>query len=170
MESPRKNRTIMEMARSMLAAKHLLDEYWGEAVATVVYIMNLCLTKSVKNKVPQEAWTCMNHSVSQLKFFGCVAYAHVPNELRKKLEKKGHKCIFVGYSEDTKAYKLYDPVARKVIISRDVQFFENESWDGTVKINVKIVLNVDNDDMTEQVVQTPHVRQPVVVPLNPITL
>ena len=64
---------------------------------------------------------------------------------------------------------MYEPVTRKVIIINDVQFFENESWDGTVKINVKIVLNVDNNDMTEEVVQTPHVRQPVVVPLNPIT-
>ena len=90
----------------------------------VVYIMNWCLTKSVKNKVPQEAWTGMNHSVSDLKVFGCVAYAHVPDELRKKLDNKAHKCIFVGYSEDTKAYKLYDHVARKVIISRYVQFFK----------------------------------------------
>ena len=63
--------------------------------------------------------------------------------------------------QKTKAYKLYDPVTRKVIISRDVQFVENESWDGTVDINVKIVSNVDNDDMTEEVVQTPHVSEPV---------
>ena len=44
----------------------------------------------------------MNHSVSHLNVFGCVAYSHVQDELRKKLDKKGHKCIFVGYSEDTK--------------------------------------------------------------------
>ena len=123
--------------------------------------MKQCLTKSMKTKVPQETWICMNHIVSHLKFLGCVAYAHVPNGLRKKLEKKGHKCIFVGYSEDAKAYKLYDPIARKLIISRDVQFVENESWDGTVDTNVKIVLNVDNDDMAEEVVQTPHVIQPI---------
>ena len=96
----------------------------------------------------------MNHSVSHLNFFGCVAYAHVPNELRRKLDKKGQKCIFVGYSKDTKEYKLYHPITRKVIISRDVQFFENESWDGTININVKIVSNVNNHDMEEQVVQT----------------
>ena len=99
----------------------------------------------------------MNHSVSHLKVFGCVAYAHVLDELRKKLDKKGHKFIFFGYFEDKKAYKLYDPVTRKVIISRDVQFVENESWDGIVDINFKIVSNVDNDDMEEEVVQTPHV-------------
>ena len=103
-----------------------------------------------------------------LNFFGCVAYAHVPDELRRKLDKKGQKCIFFGYSEDTKAYKLYDPVTRKVIISRDVQFLENESWDGTVDINVKIVSNVDNDDMEEEVAQTPHVSQLVIAPSSPM--
>ena len=146
----------MEMAHNMLAAKHFPNEYWGEAVTTVVYIMNRCPTKSVKKKVPQESWIGMNHSVSHLKVFCCVAYAHIPDELRRKLDKKGQKCIFVGYSEDTKSYKLYDPVTKKVIINRDVQFVENESWDGTVDINVKIVSNVDNDDMEEEVVQIPH--------------
>ena len=63
----------------------------------------------------------------------CVAYAHVLDELRKKLDKKGQKCIFVGYSEEKKSYKLYDLVTRKVIISLDVQFVENESWDGSVE-------------------------------------
>ena len=50
--------------------------------------MNRCLTKSVKKKVPQEAWTGMNHSVSHLKVFCCVAYAYAPDELRKKLNNK----------------------------------------------------------------------------------
>ena len=89
-----RTKSDMEMARNMLEAKHFPNEYWGEAVATVVYIMNWCPTKSVKNKVPQEVWTGMNHSVSHLKVFGCVTYAHVLDELRKKLDKKGHKCIF----------------------------------------------------------------------------
>ena len=79
--SERKNRTIMEMACSILAAKDFPNEYWGEVVATAIYIMNRCPTKSVKNKVPQEAWIGMNHSVSHLKVFGCVAYAYFPHEL-----------------------------------------------------------------------------------------
>ena len=90
-----KNITIMDMAHNMMVAKHFPNEYWVEAVATLVYIMNSCPTKSVKNKFPQEAWTSMNQSVSHLKAFGCVAYAHVPNELRKKLDKKGQKCILL---------------------------------------------------------------------------
>ena len=79
----------MEMAHTMLEAKNLPNEYWGEAVTTVVYIMNWCPTKSAKKKVPQEAWTGMNHSVSHLKVFGFVTYANVLDEMRKKLDKKG---------------------------------------------------------------------------------
>ena len=56
-----------------------------------------------------------------------------------------------------------------MIISRDLQFVENESWDGTVDINVNNVSNVDNDDMEEEVVQTPHVSQSVRAPSTPMT-
>ena len=130
--------------------------------------MNRCQTKSVKNKVPQESWIGMNHSVSHLNFFHCVAYAHVIDELRKKLDNKVQKCIFVGYSKDTKSYQLYDPITRKLIISRYVHFVENELWDGTIDKNVKIVSNVEHVDMIEEVVRIPHVSQPIATPLTPM--
>ena len=57
----------MEMAGNMMEAKHFPNEYWAKAVQATIYIMNRCPTKSVKNKVPQEVWTGMNHSVSHLK-------------------------------------------------------------------------------------------------------
>ena len=56
-----------------------------------------------------------------------------------------------------------------MIISHDVQFVENQSWDGTVKKNVKIVWNVDHDDIEEEVVQTPHVSQNVAASSTPMT-
>ena len=77
---------------------------------------------------------------------------------------------FFGYFEYAKAYKLYDPVARKVIISRDVQFVENESCDGTLKKNINIVSNVEHEDMMEDVVQIPQVNQLVTSPSIPMTL
>jgi hypothetical protein len=97
----------------------------------------------------------MKHNVAHLKVFGCVAYAHVPDETRKKLDKKGQKCIFVGYSKDTKSYKLYDPIARKVIISCDVQFMENEAWDGNIERKIMIINAMGHDDTEDEVVQTP---------------
>ena len=59
--------------------------------------MNRCLTKSMKNKIPQEAWKGMNHSVSHLKFFGCVAYAYVPDSAKsaeKEVRQEGTKMYF----------------------------------------------------------------------------
>jgi transposase InsO family protein len=79
-----KNRTIMEMTCSMLATKHLSNEYWAKAVATRVYIMNMCLTKSVKNKVTQEAWTGMKHNVAHLKFF-CCSHTHMFQMRRERI-------------------------------------------------------------------------------------
>ena len=53
----RKNRTIMEMERSMMKAKHLPNEYWTEVVASTVYILNHSPMKSVNDKIPHEAWS-----------------------------------------------------------------------------------------------------------------
>jgi hypothetical protein len=99
--------------------------------------------------------------VAHLNFFGCVAYTHVPDELRRKLDNKGHKCIFVGHSKETKVYKLYDPIARKVIINRDVQFVENEAWDGSIAMTIKIIDAMGDDETKEEeeVVQTPCTSQ-----------
>ena len=55
-----------------------------------------------------------------MRVFGCVAYAHVPDELRDKLDRKGEKCIFVVHSDESKAYKIYNPSTKKVIINKDV--------------------------------------------------
>ena len=99
----RKNRTIMDMARSMLKAKHLPNDYWAEAVNCAAYILNRCPTKAVMNKVPEEAWSGRKQGVTHMKVFGCVAYAHIPDQLRRKLDNKGEKCIFIGYSEESKA-------------------------------------------------------------------
>ena len=69
--------TIVEIPQNMLVAKQLSNEYWVDAIASVVNIMNRCPMKSVKNNVPQEGWIGMKHSVYDLEFFGCVAYARI---------------------------------------------------------------------------------------------
>ena len=144
----RKNRTIMEMARSMLKAKHLPNEYWAEAVHCAVYILNRCPTKAVMNKVPEEAWSGRKQGVTHMRVFGCVAYAHIPDQLRRKLDSKGEKCIFIGYSDESKAYRLYIPSTKKFFFSRDVQFIEEEAWDGSIEktVNVKNCLSHDEDE------------------------
>jgi len=57
-----------------------------------------------------------------LKVFGCIAYAHVQDEKKRKLDDKSVKCIFVGYYEDTKAYRLYNTQKEIFLVSHDVFF------------------------------------------------
>ena len=103
-------------------------QFWAEAVAWTSYILNQCPTKSVKNKTPHEAWSGKKPTVEHLRVSGCIAYAQVPKARRKKLDDRGEKCIFIGYSTHSKAYKLYNPTTKKVLESRDVIFSEGESW------------------------------------------
>ncbi|KAG8486393.1 hypothetical protein CXB51_019730 [Gossypium anomalum] len=124
----RKNRTILDMARNMVKGKYLPRTFWAEAVQYAVYLLNRCLTKSVKYKTPNEAWSNQKLGVGHLKIFRCVVYAHVADQTRKKLDDKGVKCIFIGYEKRSKAYRLYNPLTKKVIISRDVEFDEADYW------------------------------------------
>ena len=139
----------MDMVRSMLKAKHFPNEYWAEAVNCAVYILNRCPTKSIMNRVLKEAWSGEKQFVTHMKVFGCVAYAHVPDQLRKKLDSKGEKCIFFGYSDESKAYKLYNPSTKKVIISRDVQFIAEEAWDGNLEKTLNVKTCVSHEEQEE---------------------
>ncbi|MCO5597368.1 hypothetical protein L7F22_051444 [Adiantum nelumboides] len=120
----RKNRSLMEMARCMLKAKSLPHKLWMEAVACAAHVLNRCPTRALKTITPYESWYDRKPSVSYLRVFGCLAYAHIPQQLRGKLDDKAVKCIFVGYSSGSKGYKLYNPATNKIFESRDVIFVE----------------------------------------------
>ncbi|BBG98549.1 ADP glucose pyrophosphorylase large subunit 1 [Prunus dulcis] len=121
------------MVRSMLKVRGVPKTFWPEAVNWCIHILNRSPTLAVKNMTPEEAWNGHKPAVNYFKIFGCIAYVHVPDEKRKKLDDKGEKCIFLGVSEHSKAYKLYNPATRKIIISRDVLFDEETIWDWTDK-------------------------------------
>ena len=96
--------------------------------------------------VPQQAWSGKIHSISYLKVFGCITYAHVPKESRNKLDDKNEKCIFVGYDEQYKTYRFFHPITKKIIVSRDVIFKENESWNGNAYTNVTSAATIPYDE------------------------
>ena len=82
-------------------------------------------TNSLHNITPKEAWTKIKPYVSHFCVFGSIAWAHILDEKRKALQPKSEKCIFVGYYEDVKGYKLLQPHCNEIIIIRDVKFTEN---------------------------------------------
>jgi hypothetical protein len=71
----------------------------------------------------------MKSSIYHFKVFCCVAYAHVLEEPRRNVDDRSEKCIFVGYNEQSKSYRMYNPITKKLIVSRDVKFQEDKSWD-----------------------------------------
>jgi len=71
-----------------------------------------------------EVWFGNNPSLSHLKEFGCDAFLHVPKEKRSKMEKKEVKCIFIGYKEVMKKYKLWDITSRRTVYSQGLVFRE----------------------------------------------
>ena len=81
-------------------------EFWAEAVDCAVYLSNRCSMRSVKAMTPQQAWKGKRPTITHLRVFGSIAYAHVDDELRTKLDYKSEKYVFVGYDARAKGYKL----------------------------------------------------------------
>lgn len=135
----RMNRTLVERARCMLIYAGQQKQLWAEAVATAAYIVNRSPTKSLGGKTPYEMWTGHRPSLSHMRIFGSAAMVYIPKEKRLKWDKKSNKMILVGYCEQTKGYRMFDPKTCKVIKSRDVVFYENYKSiqnDFTVKVPV----------------------------------
>lgn len=102
--------------------------FWPEAVTWSIHLLNRSPTFAVKNMTLEEAWNGHKPSIEHFKKFGCIAYANVSDQKRRKLDDKGEKCTFLGVSNQSKAYKLYNPSTKKIIISRDVNFDESKFW------------------------------------------
>ncbi|KPJ11482.1 Retrovirus-related Pol polyprotein from transposon TNT 1-94 [Papilio machaon] len=129
----RANRTIIEAGRCMLQEAGLDRRFWAEALNTAIYIKNKSPSKAVRGTTPEEKWSGNKVNLSNLRTFGCVAYAMIPNEKRKKLDAKCKQYIFVGYCSESKGYRLIDPEnPSKCIKSRDVQFLEGKMYKNLV--------------------------------------
>ena len=119
----------MNMVRCMLSEKKIPKSFWPEAVNWTVHVLNRSPTLIVKNMTPEEAWSGIKPSVEHFRVFGCVSHVHIPDAKRTKLEDKSFSCVLLGVSEESKAYRLYDPVSKRIVVSRDVKFEEDKSWD-----------------------------------------
>lgn len=118
------NRTLLDMARAMLKTAQLPERFWAEALLSACYIKNRVTHSEITDNVPEGIWTENRPSVKHLKTYGCLAYAHIPKQKRNKLDSRAKECIFVGYSNQTKGYRLWDPVVDDVIQTKHVEFVE----------------------------------------------
>jgi len=120
------NRTLLDLTRSMLKSAHLPPKFWAEAVTTAAYIKNRVCHSTISDQIPFTVWTDKIPSVRHLKVYGCLAYARLPDQRRKKLDDKAAECIFVGYATQTRGYRLWCPQKGDVIVTKYVKFTEDK--------------------------------------------
>ena len=121
----RENRTLQDTARAMLfnvdLSKTQRESLWSEAVGTAAYLRNRVPNRDDRDATPHEKWTGRKPDVSHLKVFGSPAYVRIPDAMRKKMDPKSWKGIFVGYDSLTeKIFRVFDPVRGKVFRVADV--------------------------------------------------
>ena len=164
----RKNRTVVEMARTMLAHKNVPRSLWAKAVSTVMHILNRSPTYSLAGVTPFEAYFSCKPDVLYFRVFGCDAYAHIPKNQRGKFDEKSKKMIFVGYNSVSTGYRLYECESDSISLSRDVVFDEHshsEGVDSTIEMlgdpsdsfSQPLSLPSSNDDVHDDVLQEEYV-------------
>lgn len=124
----RRNRTVMEMVRSMMKEKELPAKLWGEAVRHAVYLLNRLPTRALTGVTPFEVWTDEKPDVSHIRVFGCLSHMRIPNQGTRKLDDRSLVVINLGKEPGTKGYRLFSPKENKVYVSKDVIFEEDKHW------------------------------------------
>ncbi|WKA11938.1 hypothetical protein VitviT2T_029385 [Vitis vinifera] len=129
----RKNRHLLEVARSLMFSMNVPKLFWGQAVLTAAYFINRMPSRVLKFQTPCQTLlksfpTTRLISTVPPKIFGCSVFVHINQQHRSKLDPRSLKCIFLGYSSNQKGYKCYSPVTRKFYNSMDVTFFETQPY------------------------------------------
>ena len=122
----RMNRTLTKRIRAMLRTASLPNSFWVEAAKTVCYIVNRSPSTAIGLKTAMEMWTEKPADYYYLHAFGCLVYVMYNAQERTKLDAKSRKCIFLGYADGVKGYRLWDLTAHKIVISIDVIFVEDQ--------------------------------------------
>nr|GEV82282.1 hypothetical protein [Tanacetum cinerariifolium] len=123
--SERRNRTLLDMVRSMMSQTTLRKSFWDYALETAACILNMVLTKKVE-KAPYEVWHGQAPKLSYLKVWGCEALVKQDTLTKPdKLEPISIKCIFIGHPKETTRYSFYYPPDNKVLVARNAKFLEN---------------------------------------------
>ncbi|KAK1642659.1 hypothetical protein QYE76_060464 [Lolium multiflorum] len=121
----RKNRTIIEMARTMLSEFNSPHNFWGEAISTAVHYSNRLFLRPLHNKTPYELLTGNKPNVMYIRVFGCKCLVKNNKGKLGKFENRTIEGIFVGYAENSHAYRYYNRSTRTIEVSCDVVFLED---------------------------------------------
>ncbi|GJZ25990.1 retrovirus-related pol polyprotein from transposon TNT 1-94 [Tanacetum coccineum] len=118
----RRNRTLVEAARTMLSAAKVPLFFWAEAIATACFTQNRSLVIPRHEKTPYHIINARKPSVKFFHIFGSLCYIVRDGENLDKMKEKGDACIFVGYSTQSKAYRVFNKRTRMIVEIIHVNF------------------------------------------------
>ena len=119
----RRNRTLLDMVRSMISYSSLPISFWGYSLQTAVYILNVIQSKSIQ-KTPLELWNGHKPSLRHFRIWGCLA--HVLKGKTGKLEPRTEVCLFVGYPKGTRGGFFYSHSDKNVFALTNATFLEDD--------------------------------------------
>nr|GFA45682.1 retrovirus-related Pol polyprotein from transposon TNT 1-94 [Tanacetum cinerariifolium] len=118
------NRTLVEAARKMLSAAKVPLFFWAEAIATACFTQNRSLVIPRHEKTPYHIINDRKLSVKFFHIFGSLCYIVRDGENLDKIKEKGDACIFVGYSIQSRAYRVFNKRTRVIVETIHVNFNE----------------------------------------------
>nr|CCA17998.1 putative polyprotein [Albugo laibachii Nc14] len=104
--------------------KNVEKEWWAEAVNSAAYITNRVPNHRRSNTTPFETCFGFKPDLGHLRVFGSTGFAHIDKSKRSKLDAKAYPCLFLGYTDDLKSYRVFNKLTNRVEISRSVQLWE----------------------------------------------
>ncbi|KAJ9685012.1 hypothetical protein PVL29_017155 [Vitis rotundifolia] len=168
----RKNRHLVETARTILLHSNVPFRFWGDAVLTACYLINRMPSSILHDQIPHSLlFPDQPLYFLPPRVFGCTCFVHILTPGQDKLSAKAMKCLFVGYSRLQKGYRCYSLETHRYFISADVTFFEDSPFFSTTSESLPIseVLPIPivspPDAMPPRPLQVYHRRPRVVAPL-----
>ena len=121
----RKHRHILDLVRALLLYASCPEKFWGEIALTSVYIINRLPSSVLQNISPFEKLYGTPPNYPNLKVFGCAYFVLLHPHEHTKLEPRARLCCFLGYGTEHKGFRCWDPLSKRLHISRHVIFWEH---------------------------------------------
>ena len=134
---------ILDVVHATTIAASTPSQFWGEAAFTAIYTINRCPSPIVQNQTPYDLLFDSSPSYDLRRVFGCVCFVLLQDHERNKLQSRSRLCCFLGYGIGRKGYRCYDPISKRLRVSRHVVFWEHKMFYQLPYVPVSPIPSID---------------------------